>query len=175
MLPSTRVSFVACGLVLFALAAGCAKDTTRPPITDIRLTLDATPETGDPSHPVTLDARVVNPGDIRMWHCEGCGCGNGIGLVVLSPDGEKVELQDPRSSLPMCPDGAAPLESGGHLDARIVFNGTLYVRDHPLFPSPTYPAPPGTYTAIVGFSCQQQWLSGNYVSVGRRTTFVWQP
>lgn len=175
MLPSTRVSFAACGLVLFALAAGCAKHTTRPPITDIRLTLDVTPETGDPSHPVTVDAKVLNAGDTRMWHCEGCGCGNGIGLVVLGPDGEKVELVDPNGQRPMCADGSAALEPGGHLDARIVFTGTLYARGYPLVPSPTYPAPPGTYTVVSGFRCGQQWMAGDEVSVGQRTTFVWQP
>src|SRR5206468_10528448 len=106
---------VATGAVLLALASGCAKSPTRPAIDDIRLSVSTLPSMGEPGHPVSIEIRVVNSGKREVWHCEGCGCGNGIGLEVLGPDGTRVELNDPRAVLPACPDGPAPLEPGGVL------------------------------------------------------------
>src|SRR5262245_50599943 len=82
-----RTSLVAFSLVLLALA-GCSGDVLRPQVQDIRLSVTATPQVADPSHPVALTATVVNAGPLTMWHCEGCGCGNGIGMGVLGPDGQ---------------------------------------------------------------------------------------
>src|SRR5207249_8578832 len=140
------------GLVLALSTVGCARETTRPAITQVRIALNAAPATGDRSHPVALVVRVTHAGATRVWHCEGCGCGNGIHVTVLGPDGQTVALHDPNAIGPACPDGEVPLLRGGALEAHEAFTGTLFERDSHSVRSPTYPAPAGTYTAIAGFS-----------------------
>src|SRR5438552_16226462 len=99
---------VATAAVFLALASGCAKAPTRPATADIRLSVSTLPSMGDPGHAVSIEIRVVNSGKAEVWHCDGCGCGNGISLKVLGPDGAPVELNDPRAFLPPCPDGLTP-------------------------------------------------------------------
>ena len=166
-----RVAMVASALAVL-LQAGCGGRTTRPAVTDVGLSLNISPAVGTPSPPVVADARVRNTGSARVWHCEGCGCGNGVGVTVLGPDGVAVWLHDPRALLPACPDGAVPLEPGGDLGGRLVFTGTLYVAGHPTFPSPTYPAPPGMYTVIARFSYSTS-VPGEWIPLESRATFAW--
>ena len=175
MFSRSKMWLAACGPVLLAFLTACARDETRPEITDIRLTLLATPSVADAAHPVTVSVRVANAGSTRMWHCQGCGCGNGISIVLLGPDGATVLLEDPRRGLPMCADGPSALDPGGVLSGGAVFTGKLFTRDSPTFPSPTYAAPPGRYTVIAGFSYEREWLSGSSMSREERTTFTWRP
>ena len=165
---------VVAGALAVLLQAGCSGRATRPTVTDVDLSVAASPVAGSPSLPVVADARVSNAGTTRVWHCEGCGCGNGIGLTVLGPDGVEVWLRDPNAALPLCPDAVMPLDPGRDLGARLVFTGTLYANGHPTFPSPTYPAPPGTYTVIARFTYAIS-VPGEWVPLERRTTFAWAP
>ena len=164
---------VAIAAVLLALASGCAKSPTRPAIDDIRLSVSTLPSMGEPGPPVSIEIRVVNSGKRDVWHCEGCGCGNGIGLEVLGPDGTRVVLTDPWAVLPACPDGLAPLEPGGVLGGAGPFTGILYVQDSSIYPSPTYAAPPGTYTVVAGFAYSLT-RGGETFPIHRRATFVWK-
>src|SRR5262245_7581226 len=142
-----RLAMVASAL---AVLVGCAEKTTRPDIASVTLSL-ATSPAGSPSQPIVADVRVRNIGNLRVWYTDGCGC-NALSLRVLGPDGLEVSLQDPKAVLPMCPCGNIPLEPGQSLGGRgVFFTGTLYVADSPTWPSPTYPAPPGTYTVIARF------------------------
>jgi len=168
-----RVAIVAGALALL-LQAGCAERAMRPAVTDIDLSLAASPAVGGPSLPVVADVRVSNAGNTRVWHCEGCGCGNGIGLTVLGPDGVEVWLRNPNAPVPLCPDGFTPLEPGRDLGARLVFTGTLYATGPPTWPPPTYPAPPGTYTVVARFSYATS-VPGEWIPLERRVTFAWEP
>ncbi len=168
------IPLVAGAIAVLVLQGGCVGEATRPSVTNVRLSLSAAPEVGSPSQPVAADVRVTNAGNTRVWHCEGCGCGNGIGFTVLGPEGAEVALRDPNAVLPLCPDGIVPLEPAAALGGRLVFSGTLYVTGHPTFPSPTYPAPPGTYTVIARFSYATR-VPGEWLPLERRTTFEWQP
>ena len=174
MIFGCRCAVPLAGLVLVLWNTGCARETTRPPVAQVRIALSPTPSTGGPSHPVALVVRVTNAGATRVWHCECCGCGNGIHVTVLGPDGQTVALHDPNAIGPACPDGEVPLLGGGALEAHEAFTGTLFERDSHSAPSPTYPAPAGTYTAIAGFSYTTV-PGGEGISVERRATFVWKP
>ena len=160
--------------VLAVLQAGCAEKTTRPAITAVTLSLATSPAVGNPSQPIVADVRVRNVGDTRVWYIEGCGC-DAISLRVLGPDGLEVLLRDPKAPGPLCPCGNIPLESRHSLGGRFgFFTGTLYVADSPTWPSPTYSAPPGTYTVIARFSYAAS-VPGDFLALERRTTFAWAP
>jgi len=165
---------VAIAAVLLALAPACAESPTRPAIADIRLSVSTLPAVGQPGQPISIEIRVVNSGKREAWHCDGCGCGNGTSLEVLGPDGTRVELNDPRALLPACPEGVAPLEPGAVLGSTGPFTGVLYVRDSSAVPSPTYAAPPGTYTVVAGFAYSLT-RGGEAFRIERRATFVWNP
>jgi len=170
MLP--RVAVVAVALAV--LQAGCAEKTTRPAITAVTLSLATSPAVGNPSKPISADVRIRNVGNTRVWYTDGCGC-DAISLRVLGPDGLEVLLRDPKASLPLCPCGFIPLESRQSLGGRFdFFTGTLYVADHPTWPTPTYAAPPGTYTLIARFSYATS-VPGEFLPLERRTTFTWAP
>ena len=169
-----RIPIIACAIALLA-QVGCSRQVTRPDILDVRLSTGAVPETGSPSRPVTIEARATNAGTVRVWHCEGCDCGNGIGVKILAPNGDEALLTDPRAPRPLCPDGPAPLEPRGSVTLRIVFTGTLYVPDSPTYPSPTYAAPPGTYTVLVDFGYGTRGIFPFDYGLSRRTAFEWQP
>lgn len=169
-------SAMAAGALAVLLQAGCAERATRPTVTDVNLSVSASPAVGSPSLPVVADVRVSNAGNTRVWHCEGCGCGNGIGFTVLGPDGVEVWLRDPNAVVPLCADGVIPLEPGRDLGARLDFTGTLYVKGYPdpKWPSPTYAAPPGTYTVVARFSYATS-VPGEWIPLERRVTFAWEP
>lgn len=160
--------------VLVVALGGCDRHMTRPAVAKVQFLLSATPATGSPPSPVTLLAHVVNVGDTRVWHCEGCGCGNGISVEVRGPDGHRVALEEPKASRPMCPDGFSPLERGGMLDGGNIFTGVLYEQDSPVYPTPTYQAPPGTYTVIALFGYRATGSGPEFV-LERRVSFAWQP
>lgn len=154
--------------------SGCGQEPERPRITDVRLALTAAPGAGRPSAPVTLRAQVTNAGNVFVWHCSGCGCGEGFQITVLGPDGSAVALHDPKALGPMCPDGSVRLEPAQTLESGDRFTGVLYQRDSPSWPSPTYQAPSGTYTVIAIFNYVSS-VPGEWVGLERRTRFVWQP
>ena len=170
---ATRAAAVV-GALAVLVQAGCATRATRPIVTDIRMSLAVAPSAGGPSRPVVADVRVTNVGTTRVWHCQGCGCGNGIGLSVLGPDGAEVAISDPNVPHPACADGPAPFDPTRILERGFTFSGTLYVLHSPTFPSPTYPAPPGTYTVIASFGYSTS-ATGERLPLERRTTFDWQP
>ena len=161
-----------CLIAGLVVETGCGKEPTRPAVTDVRLAVTAAPDVGGPSAPITLRSRVTNAGNTQVWRCSGCGCEDGFS--ILGPDGSEVALRDPSASRPMCPAGVAPLEPSETLEARSSFIGVLYQRDSPTVPSPTYPAPPGTYTVIAAFGYASS-VPGEWVSLVRRTSFVWLP
>src|SRR6266850_488011 len=141
-------------LCLFAglvVESGCGKGPTRPGVTNLRFAVTAAPDVGGPSTPITLRSRVTNAGNTRVWHCSGCGCDDGFTIKVLGPDGGEVVLRDPNAVGPACPPGVMPLEPAETLEVPASFTGVLYERDSPTPPSPTYPAPSGTYTVIATF------------------------
>lgn len=123
-----HVMTIACVLALL-LQAGCASNTTttRPSVTRVDLSMEVSPAAGRPFYPIVADVWVKNVGNTRVWHCAGCGCGNGVGLDVLGPDGTRVLLWDPNAPVPLCADGPVPLDPGQELRGRIVFTGTLFV------------------------------------------------
>jgi hypothetical protein len=162
-----------CVLAGAVLLSACGKEPSRPPVTDVQFAATATPDVGDPSAPVSVRALVVNAGRTRVLHCSGCGCGNGIGIRILGPDGDEVALRDPNAPRLACADSDVPLESGKSLDRTDLFTGVLYERGLPTYPSPTYAAPPGTYTVIATFAYSPP--TGERVAVERRTTFDWRP
>jgi hypothetical protein len=167
-----RVAVVAGALAV--LLAGCAEKVTRPAITAVTLSLVTSPAVGNPSQPIVADVRVRNVGDTRVWHSAGCGC-DPISLRVLGPDGLEVLLRDPKAIGPACPCWFAPLESRQSLGERLVlFTGTLYVADDPTWPTPTYAAPPGTYTVIARFGYSTS-VQGDFLTLERRATFEWAP
>jgi len=156
------------------LQAGCSIKATHPVATQVQLALTASPGSGSPALPVVVNARVDNRGITRVWHCEGCGCGNGFSFTVLGPDGVAVATSDPRAQGPLCPDQDVPLEPGSNLSDRLLFAGTLYVTDSPVTPSPTYPAPAGLYTVVARFNYSTGQLRSQ-VTLERTTSFTWQP
>jgi hypothetical protein len=162
------------GALGILLEVGCAGRATRPTVTAVNLALAASSAEGSPSVPVVADVRLSNVGTTRVWHCEGCSCGNGIGFTVLGPDGDEVWLRDPNAVLPMCPDGVTPLEPGQALGDHLVFAGTLYEAGQPTSPSRTYPAPAGTYTVVARFSYATA-VPGEWVVLERRASFAWVP
>ena len=161
--------------VAVAALSGCGREVTRPAVTDVHFSLSASPETGSPSSPVTLRTQVSNVGDTRVWHYVECGGGNAISVEVLGPDGRRVALDDPKAVGPACPPGMAPLEPGVTFERGSVFTGVLYEQDSQVFPTPTYPAPPGTYSVIAwfGYRTMGPW-DGPDVALERRTSFEWQ-
>jgi len=168
----SRVAMVV-GSLAVLLQAGCADRSTRPAFTQINLSLAASPARGSPSLPVAADVRVSNDGTKAVWHCGGCGCGNGITFTVLGPDSVEVWTRDPSEPPPGCPDWNTTLEPGGDLDRGLVFTGTLYVTGQ-AWPSPTYQAPAGTYTVIARFYYATS-AQGEWVALERRVTFAWVP
>ena len=168
-----RVALVAGALAVF-LQAGCGT-ATRPTIIDVDLALAASPAVGGPSLPIVADVRASNVGNTRVWHY-------GVGLRVLGPDGaEVVWLGDPNAPPPVAPSGqvlppdmAVPLEPGRDFTRRFAFTGELYVTGHPTWPSPTYPAPPGTYTMIAYFRYATS-VPWKWITLERRATFAWVP
>jgi hypothetical protein len=160
-----------CALFLI-LQAGCSREVTRPQTIDVRL--DVVAEGGSPQ-PVAMKVKVQNVGNVAMVHCAGCGCGNGIQITVLGPDGHEVLVLDPNRPVPLCVDGPSALDPGGVLEDGLTFNGMLFVPNSPTRPTPTYLAPSGTYTVVAAFQCSKQWMSPDgAVSLERRTTFDWQ-
>ena len=160
-------------LALLVLQAGCAKEGTRPAVTQVQLSVAAGPAMGSPSRPVAIDVRATNVGNMPVWRCEGCGCGNGIGVTVLGPDGAEVLLRDPNGVHPLCADGMVRLEPAGTIESRVVFSGLLYMAG-PSIPTPTYPAPPGTYTVIASFGYGTR-AEAEVAHLSRKATFDWQP
>ena len=167
-----RVAMIACALLLL-VQSGCARKTTQPSVTQVDISVAASPATGSPALPVVADARVVNTGNTNVFHCVGCGCGNGLNFTVLGPDGNAVLLTDPHAPVPLCGDWFAALEPGSGLANRLTFTGTLYTPGSPGYPSPTYEAPAGTYTVVARFIYRHE--SETAVTVERTTTFVWEP
>jgi hypothetical protein len=70
---SARIAGV---IALLVLQAGCAKEAMRPDVTEVQLSVAAGPAIGSPSRPVAIDVRATNGGNMPVWRCEGCGCGN---------------------------------------------------------------------------------------------------
>jgi hypothetical protein len=172
-----RALIVACTLAIL-LQGGCAGEVTRPSTTDVDISLVVSPRVGSSISPVVADVRITNSGNLRVWHCEGCSCGNGIELTVLGPDGTMVWLRDPKAVGPACPDGFAPLEPSRDVAGRLVFTGTLFMTDQPTVPSPTYPAPAGAYTVVARFSYETSAPGapgGNWTPLEQRATFTWVP
>jgi hypothetical protein len=165
-----RTPLALCGLFLI-LQAGCSHEVTRPQTIDVRLDVAAE---GSPPQPVMMKVKVHNAGNVTMVHCAGCTCGNGIQITVLGPDGNEALVLDPKRPVPLCPDGPYALDPGGVIEDGLAFNGALYVPNSPTYPTPTYPAPSGTYTVVARFQCSKQWMSQDgAVSLERRTTFDW--
>jgi len=162
------------GALAVLVQAGCIARTTRPIVTRVDLSVAALPAAGRPSVPIVIDARVTNAGSVPVWLCQGCGCGDGVALTVLGPDSVEVRLSDPGHPSPICPEVFGSFDPGHSLAERLVFTGTLYSARRPTLPTPTYAAPPGTYTAIARFR-YATGLFGQWIPIERRTTFVWAP
>ena len=174
MLSRIRVVSLSATLALLTFLPACTKSPTEPPVTIVTLSVTAAPATGSPSNPVSMELRAINAGGTQIWHCEGCGCGNGTCLTVLDPTGNVVALTDPKAPLPACPDGSIPLAPQGVLTNGFQFTGVLYVKDSPAYPTPTYAAPPGTYTVVASFGyTKAQW--GEWMQTTRTTSFTWNP
>jgi len=169
-----RIAMVAGAFAV--LQAGCVARIMRPNITAVTLSLATSPAAGSPSQPIAAEVRVRNVGDTRVWHCGGCGC-DVISLRVLGSDGREVWLRDPKAVGPACPPGFEPLDPGREVTGRLVFTGTLFMAGQDTWPTPTYPAPAGTYTVVAGFSYEisapgppEEWIP-----LERRATFTWKP
>lgn len=160
------------GATLLVLVLGCGQEPTRP-AANVWLTLTAVPATGSPAQPVTVEATVRNFGS-EVFHCVGCGCGNGTDFIVLGPDGKAVNLFDPNGPRPACADGSAPLERGMSMTSGRLFTGTLYPDSSSIYPTPTYAAPAGRYTVVATFT---YWRGPyvNRVSIRGQATFDWRP
>jgi hypothetical protein len=160
--------------IALSLLLGCSKSATRPATPDVRLSVTASPAAGRPSEPTTIELSVRNAGDATVWHCEGCGCGNGSAITILGPDGNEVVLTDPLNPVPACADRVnAALDPGGVIESHLVFEGTLYVEHSPTYPSPTYAAPPGVYTVVARFDYWPPMNASEQTKLERRTTFQW--
>jgi hypothetical protein len=172
MQSALRISLAA--PIALLLLVGCSKTATRPATPDVRLSVTASPAAGRPSEPTTIELSVRNAGDATVWHCEGCGCGNGSAITILGPDGKEVVLTDPLNPVPACADRVnATLEPSGVLESRLLFDGTLYVEHSPTYPSPTYPAPPGVYTVVSRFHYWPSMNASEQTTLELRTVFLW--
>ena len=174
MRSAFRGPAVAAALILLALAVACSKSPTRPPVTEVRASVTVEPSTGSPSNPVTMVFRAENAGTTQLWHCSGCGCGNGTSVTVLGPDGIAVALSDPLAVRPLCPDGDVPFQPGEVLGNGARFTGVLYVKDSTVPPSPTYAAPAGRYTVVATLTYAASH-PGEAIGITRRATFDWIP
>jgi hypothetical protein len=164
---------LACLLAGLVVESGCGKEPVQPAITDVSLGVTTTPDVGGPTAPITMRSRATNAGNTRVWICSGCGCED-FGFRVLGPDGHQVALHDPNAVGPMCPAGWAQFEPSENLETTDTFAGLLYERDSPTRPTPTYPAPPGTYT-VIAFFAYAPTQPGEGVTVESKTSFVWTP
>lgn len=163
-----------CLIAGLVVESGCGKEPTRPVVTDVRFVVTATPDVGGPSAPITIRSRATNAGNTRVWHGGECGGDDGFSISVIGPDDREVALRDPNAVGPACPPAVVPLEPSQTLEATGSFTGVLYQRHSPTVPSPTYPAPPGTYTVIAAFDYASS-VPGEWVRLVRRTSFVWLP
>jgi hypothetical protein len=163
-----------CLVAALVVGSGCRKEPTRPAVTDVRIAVTAAPDVGGPSAPITMRSRVLNAGNTPVWRCGGCGCEDDFSIKVLGPDGSEVALRDPNAVGPACPPGVVPLEPAETLESAGSFTGILYERDSPMRPTPTYPAPSGTYTVIAAFEYASS-VPGEWVRLVRRTSFGWVP
>jgi hypothetical protein len=181
---SKRISVVAATLTLIVVS-GCSESLTRTAkpesnepilgVPAVELTVSALPPVGGPSQPISIESRAVNATGSGFWHCQGCGCGNGMTLTILGPDGSPVALRDPREEPPLCPDTMVPWASNASVESRLPFTGTLYETNPSGFPpTPTYDAPAGTYTVVARFSYAGS-SAGQTIPVVQTTTFQWQP
>ena len=174
MLTRFPARIVALAFALLAMSPGCAKSPTRPGGLDVQLSLSVQPSMGGPSTPIAIDIHATNAGVTQVWHCDGCGCGNGVHFQVLGPDGVPVAL-NPGGLLPACPDGLAPLPPGGVLVSASQFTGVLYKLDTGTFPPPAYAAPAGTYTVVATFTFTKSGHWDGEIGLTRTATFVWNP
>lgn len=159
-------------LIVLSALSGC-RTTLNPRVTDIQLSVLTSSNQGTPPDSLEFRGVVKNAGTTSVWHCEGCGCGNGITLSVLGPDGLPVLIQDPNRIGPACPDGTVPLGAGEKISRGDFFTGTLYVANARVFPTPTYPAPSGTYTVVARFVYETTARQPPFTTLERRTTFEW--
>jgi len=178
MRTGRRHSAVAVTLALSALVSGCSTNPTRPADPYVQMSLTVQPFAGSPSNPISIILRAVNAGVTPVWHCDGCGCGNGTYFKVLDPSGTVVALYDPNGPKLGCPDGPVVLPPDSVLKNHESFTGVLYVTDSHDYPSPTYPAPAGKYTVVAEFFyAKSSWESyrGESIRVERKATFTWVP
>jgi hypothetical protein len=169
---------VAVTLALSALLSGCSGNPTRPLDPNVQMSLTVQPTAGSPSNPISLSLRAVNAGVTPIWHCDGCGCGNGTKLTVLDPSGKAVALWDPNGPKTSCPDGPMALPPDSSLKSHESFTGVLYVTDSNDYPTPTYQAPAGNYTVVAEFfyaKTSQESYSGPSIRIERKATFTWAP
>jgi len=159
---------------LLILIAGCGgKSPTATQALSVNLVVNPAPAAGDAAHPVILTAKARNTGLKTAWYSSQCMGGPGIGLHVFGPDGAEVLIRDPFAQGPACPDGYAPLQPAKSVQLIFEFTGVLYARsDEPS--ERIYPAPPGTYTAVVDFGFADQPGVSQF-EIERSATFEWGP
>jgi hypothetical protein len=159
-----------CVIAGVVLQSGCGNGPTRPAVTDIRIGVSVTPEVGGPSNPVSIRSRLENAGTTTVWYST---CGHGG--AILGPDGSPVAIHDPNSPPPGIPCWYEPLEPGKVFEGAFDFPGVLYQQGTREWPSPTYPAPSGTYTVIVEFGYTTSETGGDFTRVVDSTSFFWVP
>jgi hypothetical protein len=159
-------------VVVATLAWGCAPEPTAPLKVDVQFGVSALPAEGRPSQPIAIEAKAVNAGTARVYHCQGCGCGNGVEITVYGPDGDWVALTDPKAPVPACADGYVPFEPATAVTREQPFTGKLFQKNSPIFPTPTYDAPPGRYRVVAKFGYALD-AQGNETRVERSVSFEW--
>jgi hypothetical protein len=159
----------ASSLIVVLLIASCSTLPTRPSRFGggLELTVSLSSDSGDPSHPITIHARVINTGRMTVYYPSGC---TQYGLVVAVHAPDRANILTPCGECPLvvcpgCPEGVAPLRRGESLESVVTYSGTLLSCDGP------YQGQAGRYAVEVRLPAILE--NRRDVSVSRDASFLW--
>lgn len=139
------------------------------PRADIRVTIEATPLTGQAGQPVMITARLKNQGTVSVLLLNRCPEPT---IRIYDAQSEEMFQRDPTQPIP-CPTSLyAPLEPGQDINVPLTFAGSYYSYDGQL-----HQVPAGPYDARALFMYSEYRDSqtvGDPQTASRDVLFNWQ-
>src|SRR5262249_49182109 len=136
------------------LIAGCSGSFPSRPVPDLvpALTMDLTlsSNSGDPTHPITMTARVTNVGRRSGTHFVDCIV-TSPAIAIHSPDHDNINQpcgECPNAVCPACAGAMFALEPGQSVETTRTFTGQLLHCDGP------YQGPSGVYDVNASMEAQ---------------------